>query len=444
MNIGLEIVSSVLRERTLEPYLKAGFTKDWLRAKRDSSDIFHDDDYQVYDSLLAYWDQHGKVPNLEVFRHEYPERTYRLSDRDLTPAELVDLAAKNVRRLILVDGLRESVELYEKEDMPRAVRRMEEAVQAFHKHGTPAGQSSLPLLDISELDDSPAKYRIKGIMPWEGTVLLAASAKTGKSTLTWNMAHAVATGEEFLGRATDYDGERIVYAAFEMEDGTLKEYATSAGVKDGEIKVMPLKGRASDFNVLDPAVRAALADQLAHVEILILDPIGPLLASLHLDENSNSDVSRFREACEALMHEAGISLLFLVHHTGHGDKGRARGASVLMDWPDVLWSYTGQDDAPRELKVNGRKCGGDFHVGLTSPTSGRIMLTEEEEFDRPTLAALLDPDNGQTVSGLAGLIGKSRQAAHKELQAMETKGLARREPGHGRTGDLWYAPKSGE
>lgn len=48
------------------------------------------------------------------------------------------------------------------------------------------------------------------------------------------MAHAEATGQEFLGRETDYDGERIVYIAFEMEEGMLKEYAESAGVKDGE------------------------------------------------------------------------------------------------------------------------------------------------------------------------------------------------------------------
>ena len=72
MNIGNDIVSSALREKSLRPFIRAGMTKAWLHS-RDSGarDLFPDADFEAYDWLLRYWDKHKKVPDLETFQQEF-------------------------------------------------------------------------------------------------------------------------------------------------------------------------------------------------------------------------------------------------------------------------------------------------------------------------------------------------------------------------------------
>ena len=45
-------------------------------------------------------------------------------------------------------------------------------------------------------------------------------------------------------------------------------------------------------------------------------------------ENSTQDMSRFVAACDAVRRRYGCTML-IIHHSGHGDKGRARGAIAL-------------------------------------------------------------------------------------------------------------------
>ena len=266
-------------------------------------------------------------------------------------------------------------------------------------------------------------------MPWFGTVMICAAAKTGKSTLTWNLLGALVKGEKFLGRDATYDGGRIVYLAAEMEQGDIKTYALDAGLGGKDATVIPLKGKVAKFNILNPQIRSQIAAQLSDTEILVLDPLGPILAALHLDENSSSDVSRFREACEALISEAGISLLLIVHHTGHGNQGRARGSSVLMDWPDALWSYKRgpSDDSPRELAIDGRKVGGKFRITETSPQSGRICLEDSAEDTLEILRRVWNRQQGLSFNKLhsealaEGYHSKNKATFRKELETLYEK-----------------------
>lgn len=305
---------------------------------------------------------------------------------------------------------------------------------AAEEAGTEDGGELLPLVPLGELDDSPIRYRVDGMMPWFGTVMVNAAAKTGKSTLVWNLLRALVRKENFLGKETTYDSGPIVYLAFEMEQGDIKTYGKDAGLDGHEVTVAPLKGQAAKFSILNPLVRSRLATQLADTEVLVLDPLGPLLAALRLDENSSTDVSRFREACEALISEAGISLLLIVHHTGHGNQGRARGSSVLMDWPDALWSYKRgpSDDSPRELVIDGRKVGGKFRITETSPQSGRICLADSADDTLGILVRVWDRRRGLSINQLheealnEGYHSKNKPTFRKELEALYAQELITR------------------
>jgi len=62
------------------------------------------------------------------------------------------------------------------------------------------------------------------------------------------------------------------------------------------------------------------------VAVLIVDPIGPVLQALGVNESDSTEVGAVLWALDALVHEAGASELFVIHHAGH-DGERARGTS---------------------------------------------------------------------------------------------------------------------
>ncbi|MGO8959181.1 MAG: AAA family ATPase [Streptosporangiaceae bacterium] len=455
MNIGLEINSSVLREQTLQPYLKAGFTKDWLHAKRDSSDIFHDDHYRVYDYLLTYWADHNKVPDREMFQHEFPEKSYHLSDRDLTPAELIDRAARDVRRLILAGGINEAVDLYKEDQKDRdadVVRRLEETVQEFHKYGGPASVADddiMPALKFSELDNAPIRWRIEGLWPESCHVLNAGYAKTGKTTTTLEIIKVLAHGGTLLDKDVQKIYGRIGYVNLELSEQMLRQYAKERGIdlNDDKIRVFNYQGRASKFKVSDPAWRERFSEVLKEndIEVLIIDPISPILACQGIKANDPSEVRRVLEDFSALVKPTDTDLL-INQHTGHEDKSRARDASSQMDWADVLWNIQkvgGEDSPSRKLSVEGR---GVMHSTITytmDPETGDLVPDEVSVVRgraKKSIAPadVLDEHQGRTVKELEVLMTLSNSAVQKTVKTWESQGHARSVTGAGSKGATWY------
>jgi hypothetical protein len=91
--------------------------------------------------------------------------------------------------------------------------------------------------------------------------------------------------------------------------------------------------------------------------VLIVDPIGPVLSALGVEESDNTAVGAVLWALDALCLAAGIPELFVVHHAGH-DGERARGASVFGAWPDAMWELvrdkTLEGAGARALRAEGR------------------------------------------------------------------------------------------
>lgn len=442
MNTGREIVAEIiLRGRDLQPYIDAGLTEGWLNDRESRSEmVFDRQDLRAYRRILEHFGEHGAVMTGDLFRRCEPAVSYPLPDSDYKPSELIEAAQSDVRSGIVSVLVEELVDAYDESDFDSVQEQLAKTLDKLQTGIRNSGEAEALLLEgmtLDELDDSGVKFKIDGMMHETGVVMLSAAAETGKSTLVWNMLARIFEGDEFLGRKTVYEGGRIDYFAFEMDQALIKEYATDAGVQScDDLRVHPMKGRVDSFNIMDPAVRSMLAKALAGVEILILDPIGPLLGALHLDENSNPDVSRFREACEALIREAGIKVLFLVHHTGRADKGRSRGASVFDDWPDAIWTYTmPKDDHPvRELVATGRKISGTFTVKETAPGSGQVESYDAEEAleyrSNIILAMRRDGKDGYGTNEVKKLIGgKSvkvgialHEAAKEGVLTMEQRG----------------------
>jgi hypothetical protein len=255
------------------------------------------------------------------------------------------------------------------------------------------------LTQFLDQPDEEERYRIDKLWPAEGRVLLAAAAKTGKTTLVAaNLIPALVDGTPFLDTFTPTPTQRRV-ALFNMEVGprTLRRWMRESDIDNADnVLIVNLRGKAGSLQLNSDAGRKQTAQFLAdhETDIVILDPLAPLLASLGLDENSNSDVAQFFAWWSEMLSVAGVTDDLVVHHTGHaGD--RSRGASRLLDEPDAIWTLTkGQESeptdqdvfplAPRFLGAYGRDVDLPARRLQFDPTTRNLALTDQTEAQAST------------------------------------------------------------
>jgi hypothetical protein len=211
-----------------------------------------------------------------------------------------------------------------------------------------AGQAppldGLTLREFLSQPDEEERYRVNDLWPAEGRILLAAAAKSGKTTMVAaNLIPSLVDGKPFLGRhAPQRVAGSVALLNMEVGERTLRRWLRDSGTVGVEqVVVANLRGKASALALASDAGRRRFADFLKSrdTELVILDPLAPVLASLGLDENSNSDVARFFGWWSEALALAGVVDDIVVHHTGHAGE-RSRGASRLLDEPDAIWTLT--------------------------------------------------------------------------------------------------------
>ena len=263
----------------------------------------------------------------------------------------------------------------------------------------------MPVVDLRtflDQPDDPVKYRVERLWPREGRVLLSAAAKAGKTTMvSGNLVPALVDGGTFLNT---FEVEPVAgrVAVFNMEVGesTMRAWMRKAGIVNADrVLVVNLRGQASSLNLGAPAGRARVAALLKthNVEVAILDPLAPLLASLDLDENANADVAKFFSWWSEMLSMAGVSDDLIVHHTGH-DGNRSRGASRLLDEPDAIWNLSRDDE------------GSDDETDVFGPAQPRYFSAYGRDVEEAEAGLSFDPDTRQ-LSLTAGNRRQQRAAA---------------------------------
>jgi len=210
---------------------------------------------------------------------------------------------------------------------------------------------SLTLSQLLAEPDEPTPWRIAECQPKDSRVICAAQFKAGKTTLVGNLIRSLRDGDPFLGKyvVTPIEGT-VALLDFEMGRNQLRRWYRDQQIKnDDGVVVLPMRGLASSFNIIDPRVRAEWVERLRALGVvyLIIDCLRPILDALGLDEHH--DVGAFLVPLDALLVEAGIPDALIVHHMGHTNE-RSRGDSRLRDWPDVEWRLMRKDDDPASAR----------------------------------------------------------------------------------------------
>jgi hypothetical protein len=204
--------------------------------------------------------------------------------------------------------------------------------------------------------DEPTSYRIEGLWPSGGGVLLVAQFKTGKTTMVMNVAKALADGNDFLGRFPVINVERnIGYLNFELSPSQCKRWLRRLSLENPEkLRVWNFRGENSPFQTDISRERFSRTLQENQIDVLIIDPFSGAFRGGN--SNDNDEVKSFLLDLDRLLGLAGVKEVLIAAHAGHDLNGelRARGASTLGDHPDALWYIKKKSNKSRTFRAEGR------------------------------------------------------------------------------------------
>lgn len=326
-------------------------------------------------------------------------------------------------------------------DVARREYAAEKAVEVEIPDGT-------DLEDLLAEPDEHTRWRITDLWPRHGNVILAAAYKSGKTTMTGNVVRSLVDGDRFLGiyEVDQMTEGTIAILDFEMPRTKLKEWLRDQGIVNRRrVKVRTMRGKSRSFNILDDDIRRRWALKLINddARVLILDCLAPVLTGIGLSESKNEEVGQFLNAVKALVDEAGLDEVLIVHHMGHVQE-RTRGAASLLDWPDSLWKLVRQKDdtnpfaeadpaAPRFFSAFGRDVNVKEGQILFDPATRRLRYAEGSRRETRTNGALAAAltyvrDNpgatGRQIQSALMSTGVSQTTARDTTKALMLDGFA--------------------
>ncbi|MEX0654659.1 MAG: helicase RepA family protein [Phycisphaeraceae bacterium] len=185
----------------------------------------------------------------------------------------------------------------------------------------------LKLTRADQIEMRPPVWLLRGMLERDTFALVFGDPGTGKSFLAIDWACRVATGTPWRGHGVT--AGPVVYVAGEGQQGfgrRIRAWSEHQGVSlaGAPLFVAPAVAIPEMPQLGELAV--AIDETLAPPALIVLDTLARCFGGG--DENSTQDMSRFVSACDALRRRYGCTIL-VVHHTGHADKSRARGAIAL-------------------------------------------------------------------------------------------------------------------
>ncbi|MGV0734341.1 AAA family ATPase [Mycolicibacter sinensis] len=257
----------------------------------------------------------------------------------------------------------------------RKMRVRDEARQRYAREKEPPG-ASFDMGLLSELLDRPQepRYRIQDVLPAEGSMLVVAQRKTGKTTLVLNLARSLLTAEPFLGKfGTRPPFGRVAMLNYEVSGRQVCRWAEEVGVPEDGLILVNLRGCRDPLSHDDD--RSRLASELrAHgVETLIVDPFGRAYSGS--SQNDPGAVGAWLVELDRFARsDVGAREVILTTHAGWNGE-RTRGSSALEDWADSIITMTMGTDGSRYLRGIGRDVALDEDLLNFDPETRLLSLT---------------------------------------------------------------------
>ncbi|MDE7054921.1 MAG: bifunctional DNA primase/polymerase [Oscillospiraceae bacterium] len=223
------------------------------------------------------------------------------------------------------------------------------------KEARPLSTISAP--ELQQADLPPVKYLVEGMLP-DGTGLLTAASKIGKSWMVLDLGLCVAAGRPFLGRCTHQAG--VLYLALEDSLNRLQDRMNKV-----------LNGKPAPpqfyFSTEAPKLDMGLLDTLdSHLKkspdtrLIIIDTLQKVRGQALPRESGYAQDYREMETIKAFMDKRGVSVLFVHHNRKMRDDddpfNMISGTNGIMGAADTIWTIAKAKRADEEavLHITGR------------------------------------------------------------------------------------------
>lgn len=198
----------------------------------------------------------------------------------------------------------------------------------------PSNDKMLPVKHYADI--RPSVYRkplVQNLLNPSDVALAFAESNNGKSWFAIELAHAIATGQPFLGRKTVQ--APVLYIVAEGAEGfkrRIAAYQKQKGYNPQEVPFFMIEEQVNFLTAQGEDVKALVAS-MKHIEeksgpigLLIIDTLSRVMGAG--DENKSEDMNLFNNRITRIAKETGAHVL-IIHHQGKDSTKGARGHSSL-------------------------------------------------------------------------------------------------------------------
>lgn len=292
------------------------------------------------------------------------------------------------------------------------------------------------------------EWLVEGLLGRAGKSLFTAPAKAGKTTTMGSLVYALTQGEHFLGQFRVEKPQRVTIIDTEMTPRKHVEWLKSAGVNPELVNAFYLRGKAHSVDIRSEAAQVRWAKVLRNIgtDVLIIDPLSPILAGLGLDENTSGDVQAYLAGVDALITQADLAGAIVVHHHGHSGE-RGRGSSAFLGWPDAIWTLVKDDNDVRYFAALGRdieipESALEYDSDTRRVNVPQVGARRESKGDQQKsmtdseVLAVIRGNPASTASEIAKLMGKALATVQRATERLELTGKIAHTEGP-RNSKLW-------
>lgn len=274
---------------------------------------------------------------------------------------------------------------------------------------------------LSEMEDrleSP-DWLVHGYFERDTVTQIFGDPGSGKSFVALDIALSVATGQPWQGRETSTGP--VFYIAGEGLRGLQRR-------KEAWLRHHGISDRSAPFWFSNQSIAFSDANQLA-ITINDIDRAiagGDLPALIVVDtlarnfgngdENSTKDMGAFIAALDIIRQRYHCCIL-LVHHSGHADKSRARGAIALLGSLDAEYQITKAGDGLIVMQSTKQK-DNDHPVPLSWMLSRFDLLSNNDE-GNPLHSAVLIPSEAGFVESCGAKDSELRGQPKRALECLQ-------------------------
>lgn len=264
------------------------------------------------------------------------------------------------------------------------------------KDSGPPRPRRLQLTRAADIEIRPPDWLLRGMLERDSFALVFGDPGCGKSFLAIDWACRIATGTPWRGHAVS--SSPVVYIAGEGQQGfgrRIRAWSEHNGVSlaDAPLYVAPAVAIPDAGQVAE--LMQAIESLGEPPALIVLDTLARCFGGG--DENSTQDMSKFVSACDTIRQRYHCTIL-VVHHTGHADKSRARGAIALKAALDA--EYRLAKDGGLVLRATKMK-----DAETPAPVAMELSMVDLpgilDDYGNPVTSAaieMIDADTGAIVS----------------------------------------------